>query len=181
MSVNQLKSNSSANGAHIASSISELHERYHFQLLCSMLTFVRNHETVQDVTAAAFADAFEHFDQFRGESSFYTWLYTIAANKAREWLRSHRTISLDALEGPEPEALRVSDAPLEHLEQSEYSHSLKQALSQVPKRYRRPLVQHFITGRLVKQIACTERVPLGTVLSRLFKAKRLLRRAWNAG
>jgi RNA polymerase sigma-70 factor (ECF subfamily) len=146
-----------------------------------MLTFVRNPEAAQDITAATFAAAFEHFDQFRGESSFYTWLYAIAANNAREWLRSHRTISLDALEGPEPDALRISDAHLEHLEQSEYSHSLQQALSQVPKRYRRPLVQHFIAGRSVKQIACTERVPPGTVLSRLFKAKKLLRRAWNAG
>jgi RNA polymerase sigma-70 factor (ECF subfamily) len=146
-----------------------------------MLTFVRNPEAAQDITAAAFADAFEHLDQFRGASTFYTWLFAIAANNAREWLRSHRTISLDALDGPEPEALRLSDGPLERLEQSEYSLSLKQALSQVPELYRRPLVQRFIGGRSVKQIARTERIPLGTALSRLFKAKRLLRQAWNAG
>src|SRR5262249_16889250 len=163
MSVTQLNLKSSANGAFTGSSFSELHERYHHRLLYAMLTFVRNPEAAQDITAAAFADAFEHFDQFRGASSFYTCLYAISPTNAREWLRSHRTISLDALEGPEPEALKVSDAPLEHLEQSEYRLSLKQALSQVPERYRRPLVQHFIAGRSVKQIACTERVPPGTV------------------
>jgi RNA polymerase sigma-70 factor (ECF subfamily) len=181
MSVNQLKSNPSANGAHIASSFSELHERYHDRLCCSMLTFVSNKEAARDITAAAFATAFEHRDQFRGDSAFYTWLYAIAANKARKWRSARRTVSLDALEGPELEALTVPDATLGNLEKSQDSLRLRQALGQIPERYRRPLVQHLISGHSIKQVARTEGVPLGTMLSRLFKAKRLLRQAWDAG
>src|SRR5262249_52893614 len=115
ISENQLESKSSANGVQTPSSFSELHERYHYRLLCGMLTIVRNEEAAQDITATAFATAFERRDQFHGESSFYTWLYAIAANIARRWLSARRTVSLDALEGPELEALTVSDATLGNL------------------------------------------------------------------
>ena len=181
MSVRQVHSNPSALSVVEASRFSEVHQRYHARLLCAMLGFVHNPEAAKDITAAAFAKAFERLDQFRGESCLYTWLYAIAANEARKWLRAGRTVSLDALQGPEPEGCTFSDATFDVLEQSDDSRRLQAALHQVPQRYRRPLVKHFMGGQSIKAIARAERIPFGTVLSRIFTGKRLLRQAWEAG
>jgi RNA polymerase sigma-70 factor (ECF subfamily) len=61
----------------------ELHDKYRERLLQGMIGLLRNRDAAEDVTAAAFAAAFENLGQFRGDSSFYTWLYKIALNEAR--------------------------------------------------------------------------------------------------
>src|SRR4029077_5671413 len=117
---------------------------------------------------------------FRGDSSFYTWLYTIALNEARNRARCKVAVSLETLDGLQDPSLQEPDLTAQTLERSEASAEIQQALRGVSAMYRRTLVSHFLDGDPVAQIARRERVPVGTVLSRLFRAKQLLRAAWEA-
>ena len=82
--------------------------------------------------------------------------------------------------GPEPKELIDANLPTAPLEHAELCLKMRKALREIPAVYRRVLTDHFIRGRSVKQIARRDRIPVGTVLSRIFTAKRILRQAWDA-
>jgi RNA polymerase sigma-70 factor (ECF subfamily) len=157
----------------------EWHDHYQNRLLKSMAGIVKDEGCAEDVTAGAIAEAWTKRDQFRGESSLYTWIYRIARNRALDVARQRRTLSLDA-----PELGAAEPAESDHftrdLERAQERHRLRQALRQLPSRYRQVLVEHFIHGSAVKEIARRSEIPLGTALSRIATAKRLLRAAWEA-
>ena len=158
---------------------SELHDQYRGRLLNSMTAVARNREDAEDITATAFAAAFENRSRFRGEAAPQTWLHAIAMNEARNRRRSRR-VSIEPIE--ESEALKIAepDATDRPFEQRECRPQIWKALRRVPRVYRRTLIDRFVPGYSVKQIAKCERIPLGTVLSHIFKAKRLLGLAWQA-
>jgi RNA polymerase sigma-70 factor (ECF subfamily) len=162
-----------------AQAFRELHDNYRDRLVNSMTVRVRNRETAEDITSTAFATAFENLAQFRGDASLYTWVHAIALNEARQWTRRNRGVSLEALESPNGKELCEPAILDETLNHSECGEEVRRALRRVPALYRRLLVDHFICGYSVKQISRRERVPVGTVLSRIFNAKRLLREAWG--
>jgi RNA polymerase sigma-70 factor (ECF subfamily) len=173
MSVNQ------QNGKADADHFTHLHSQYRDRLLNSMAGMVRDREAAEEITAAAFAKAFEKRDGFRGQSSLYTWIYSIALNEARQQLSRKRLVSLDALEQP-PAAFIVNDHFEEMSESSAHSLKLRKALRRLPAIYRNILVDHFVRGYRTKQIARHRQIPVGTVLSRIHTGKRLLRAAWEA-
>jgi RNA polymerase sigma-70 factor (ECF subfamily) len=88
-------------------------------------------------------------------------------------------VSLESLTGPEPRALIECDSVADTLEGSECHLRLRKALKNLPAVYRRVLADHFVRGQSTKQIARREGIPLGTVLSRIFTAKRILRQAFE--
>jgi RNA polymerase sigma-70 factor, ECF subfamily len=161
-----------------AQSFSTLHDQYRGRVLSSMIAVARNREEAEDITATAFVAAFKNLHSFRGESSLQTWIHAIALNEARNRRRSPR-ILLESIE--ESDAFQVADpdATVAAFEQRECCPQIWKALNRVPRFYRRVLIDRFVRGYSMKQIAKHHRVPLGTVLSRLFKAKRLLRSAWK--
>jgi RNA polymerase sigma-70 factor (ECF subfamily) len=156
----------------------EVHEKYRERLINSMTAIVRDRDTAEDITATAFATAFEKLESFRGESSLYTWVYSIALNAVRRQRSKKSAISLDALESAPPE-LATHDHWDDFQDRSAQTLKSRKALGAIPPAHRRVLVDHFIHGRPVKAIARRERIPVGTVLSRIFTAKRRLREAWN--
>ena len=162
-----------------ADRFSDLHNEYRDRLLNSMTGVVRDREAAEEITATALAKAYEKRNSFRGESSLYTWVYAIAMNEARQRQRQNRLVSLDALEFPLP-ALIAEDRFDEALDRSRRTLQLRKALRSLPAIYRRVLVDHFVHGYPVKRIARQSRMPVGTVLSRIFTAKRLLRAAWES-
>jgi RNA polymerase sigma-70 factor (ECF subfamily) len=143
-----------------------------------MLSVARNQEEAEDITAWAFATAYKKRKDFRGESSFYSWLYRIALRQA--WTLTHRkrVVSLEEIEGFEPKALIEPDLLDQTLDRQQCCHRIRAALRRLPAIYRRTLVEHFVRGHKVREIAQQERIPVGTVLSRLFKGKRILQQAW---
>jgi len=154
------------------------HDRYRPRLLNSMTAVVRNRDTAEDVTAAALTAAWRHLHQFRGESSLWTWVYRVALNEASAARRERaRFSSIDAANAPEPSE---PDLLAQALERSECCEKIRGALRQIPALYRRVLTDHFVRGYSIERIARQHKVPVGTVLSRIFKAKRLLRAAWEA-
>jgi RNA polymerase sigma-70 factor (ECF subfamily) len=157
----------------------DLHKAYHDRLLSSITSVVRDRDAAEEITAAAFAKALEHLATFRGEASFYTWLHAIASNEARHYWRRNRGVSLESITGPTLAALIVCDSATDQLEQSVDRRRLQTAIRRIPPDYRRALKDHFVRGYSTRQIARRERIPLGTVLSRIFTAKKLLRRVWE--
>lgn len=155
------------------------HDQYRPRLLESMAALVKDRDTAEDIAATALATAFENIDQFRGDAEFGTWLHRIALNEAHNRMRCKRGVSLDALGRAAfiecSEADRVSD----DLEHSESCQKLSHALDHLPAIHRQALVDHFVHGYSIKQVARRRRVPLGTVLSRISTAKRLLRAEWD--
>ena len=156
-----------------------LYRQYAERLLGSLTRTTRNHDQAEEIAAAAFKTAFENRAGFRGESSFYTWLHAIALNEFRSAWRARQSIVandqvLDSA-GSDSGNLAVE---LEHREDNERLH---QALQRLPAKQRHALLGHFIHGYSVKRLAEIERVPAGTILSRIHSGKRLLRRAWSAG
>ena len=157
-----------------------LHHTYHDRLQASVLSCVRNREEAEDITSAAFEAAFANRESFRAEAAPTTWLHAIALNKLRRSREQRKTVSLDVFNDELPSRLVVPDLSEETEHRSECRARLLRTLRQIPAIYRRVLIEHFITGRSVREIAGRERIPLGTVLSRIFTAKRLLREAWEA-
>jgi len=158
---------------------SEMHDRYRGLLLNSMIAVARNREEAEDITATAYAAAFKNLDSFRGEASLYTWIHAIALNEARNRRRG-QVRPLESIDRLEAKELSEPDLLTQKLERADCCVRIREALRRVPRLYRETLVDHFVRGNSVRQMAKCYRIPIGTVLSRLFTAKRLLRAAWEA-
>lgn len=149
-------------------------------VLRHMTVVLRNREDAEDVTSAAFAAAWRSFDRFRGESSFSTWVSAIAMNEAMNLKRRKRMVVLESIDDERSMALAEPDVLEVTLERSDCIRKIRRVLCRVPVVYRRALGDHFISGLSIRQIARHQRIPQGTVLSRIFKGKQFLRAAWAA-
>ena len=158
-------------------------QQYRERLIDSLRSSGRRATEAEDLASSAFAKAYERLDQFRGNSSFYTWLYRIAVN---EWHHARRVVagvSLDELthgdEAGLPPALAEPDPVGQDLANRVRQVQIKQAVSFVPRPYRQMLQWHFIRGLSCDSMARRLKIPAGTVMSRLFKAKGLFQQAWE--
>ena len=158
----------------------EFHDGCRDRVFFGIRGYVGNRDEAEDVTAAAFATAYQKRESFRGEASFYTWVYRIALNQVHSALRANRTVSLDAMTGFEPKSLVEPDLMDQAFDKAACCRMLRRVLKQLPAKYRGALIDHFVRGYSTKQIAKLQGIPVGTVLSRIFNAKRALRRAWEA-
>jgi RNA polymerase sigma-70 factor (ECF subfamily) len=150
---------------------------YQDRLYNSLLRVVGSAEDAGDIVQDAFVQAFTKLDTFRGSSAFYTWLYRIAFNLAMSRARRERkTVSLDglkALAGSEP--VDGQPAPEASLEQREDVELVHAALAELSTEYRTILVLREIDGCRYEEIAEILDLPVGTVRSRLFRARMALR------
>jgi len=145
-----------------AGEFQNLHGQHYQRLLGSMTRVTRNAATAEDVTAAAFAKAYENRTALRSPQSFYGWVYTIALNNFRHEYRI------------------VADGDhVQNLERNEFRTKLRVALRRMPAMHRKILVDHVVNHVPVKRLATRYRIPLGTALSRIARGKALLRQAWG--
>ena len=134
--------------------------------------YVRDAEEVQDVAQEAFIKAYRALPRFRGESAFYTWLYRIAINTAKNHLvaKSRRPPSADV---DADEADHRDDADL--LRDGETPEAnLARALSDLPDDLRSALTLREFDGLSYEQIAEVLECPVGTVRSRIFRAREFI-------
>jgi RNA polymerase sigma factor (sigma-70 family) len=158
-------------------------EQYRQRLTDHLLAMGSSELDAEDIVSTAFMRAYEKLGQFRGESTFYTWLYRIAQNEAIHLHRPRPSVSLEemtcdgntAVEPSLCQPDRVGEEVSSALNQKE-AHAMLRA---VPRPYRSMLDLHFLRGQSYQAIARKERIPLGTVMSRLFKARKLLQQAWK--
>ncbi len=127
----------------------------------------------EDVAQEAFLRAFESLKKFRGESGFFTWLYRIAVNEALRARKRRNFAPLEAVpeaESPRPE-LPDEDGPS--------LAALERLLGRLSDEFRSIVVLRDIEGLSYQDIAETLEIPMGTVESRLFRARRELRELWK--
>ncbi|OHB78265.1 MAG: RNA polymerase subunit sigma-70 [Planctomycetes bacterium RBG_16_64_10] len=160
----------------------ELVTKYQNRLYNTMVQVVGSVEDAQDVVQEAFVQAFVTLDRFRRASAFYTWLYRIAFNTAMSQKRRRRpTASVEetrARTGDDP----VDEAPPpdRRMLQAERVAQVRAALAMLSEEHRAILVLREIDGRPYDEIAEILALPIGTVRSRLHRARLQLREQLSA-
>jgi RNA polymerase sigma-70 factor, ECF subfamily len=162
-------------GEHAAFRI--LVERYQERIRNLIYSIFHQTEVVDDLSQDVFIKAYEALPQFRFQSSFYTWLYRIAVNKSRDELRKRkvrRWFSLQTmLEASDKEL--VSKLVVEPLDR-EPQELLAAALKSLPEKYRIAVILKDIDGLSYEEIAEVMECEIGTVKSRLSRARAMLRK-----
>lgn len=163
-------------------SFGRLVHRYQDRLFHAMVHLAGGVEDAHDIVQDAFTQAFVKLDSFRGASAFYTWLYRIAFNVAASRRRRARpTVSTDRNRASDDGADRVvqvvdpREAPHERLEQQERAERVHAALATLPDEFRQVMVLREMDGCSYEVIAEILDLPVGTVRSRLHRARTQMR------
>ena len=154
-----------------------------YQLRVSKLVsrFLRNQSDVPDVVQDAFIKAYRALPNFRGESAFYTWLYRIAINTAKNHLvaqaRKSPANSIDAQEAEDygaSEWLKEYVSPEREALATELNAVIHQAMADLPPDLREAITLREIEGLSYEDIAAVMDCPIGTVRSRIFRAREAI-------
>ena len=155
----------------------QLVQKYQDRLYNTMVHVVGSVEDSRDIVQDAFVQAFLKLETFRQTSAFYTWLYRIAFNAAATRYRQRRPVAsverLHEASGEEPVDGRAG--PVECAEQEERRRQVQQAIATLSEEYRAILVLREIDGCCYETIAEVLELPVGTVRSRLHRARLQLR------
>ncbi len=156
-------------------------ERYQRKVYAVALGMLKDKEEAMDVSQDAFVKVYKYLDHFKGDSSFYTWLYRITANICIDRIRKRggaehvefdESVATDASEA-RIGALgsRLGTNPQKSALRRELAEKIQEALAQVPEKHRAILLLREIEGMSYEDLARTLEIPKGTVMSRLFHAR----------
>ena len=156
--------------------------KYQRRLARLISRFVRDGTEVEDVTQEAFIKAYRALPGFRGESAFYTWLYRIGINTAKNNLLAFKrrvptTTIFDSEEAEsfeEASLLREVDTPENELMSKQVVNVVNSSLEQLPDDLRIALTLREIEGLSYEEIADVMNCPIGTVRSRIFRAREAI-------
>jgi len=162
-----------------AEAFADLVRKYQDRLYNTVYRIVGNAEDARDLVQDSFVQAYRSLDRFHGDAAFYTWLYRIAVNAAISHKRRHRvTVPFDSGReqgGFEPADDSANSEPSGRMEQDERDRQVREALDGLPAEYRAVLVLKEIDGQKYEAIAQALNCPIGTVRSRLHRARLELR------
>ena len=141
--------------------------------------YVRDAAEVEDVAQEAFIKAYRALPGFRGDSAFYTWLYRIGINTAKNYLvaqgrRAPTSTGFDAEEAEgfdDAALLRDINTPESLLMTKQIGETVNAAMAALPEELRRAIMLREIDGLSYEEIAATMDCPIGTVRSRIFRAR----------
>ncbi len=155
--------------------------RYQHRVLKLVTRYLRDPVEAEDIAQEAFIKAYRALPSFRGESAFYTWLYRIAANTAKNVLVSSRRRLVDYnldMQDPEDYAAQVllkdSDTPEGMLLTEEIRQTVTAAMQQLPDDLREAITLRELEGLSYEEIAEVMECPVGTVRSRIFRAREAI-------
>lgn len=156
--------------------------KYQRKIVRLISRLVRDPAEVEDVAQEAFIKAYRAIPQFRGESAFYTWLYRIAINSAKNYLasqgrRAPTSTETDAEEAEtfgDGELLRDINTPESVLMSKQIAQTVNAAMAALPEELRAAISLREIEGLSYEEIAEIMNCPIGTVRSRIFRAREAI-------
>lgn len=155
--------------------------KYQHKIMSVISRYIRNPDEVQDVAQDTFVRAWRALPKFRGDSAFFTWLYRIAINTAKNHLvaRSRRPPDTDVdIEDAQflesADGLRDADSPLGHALSAEIEATVHRALEALPDEMRTAVMLREFDGLSYEEIAQVMDCPVGTVRSRIFRGREAI-------
>jgi RNA polymerase sigma-70 factor (ECF subfamily) len=152
--------------------------KYEQKIVNLVMRYVRDPEEALDISQEAFIKAYRALPRFRGDSAFYTWLYRIAVNTAKNFLAAQRRRPMDVeldLQDPEQYSLHAKLKEMDTPEGVTLSHELQEtlerAIAALPDDLRTAVILRELDGMSYEEIAQTMDCPVGTVRSRIFRAR----------
>ena len=157
--------------------------QYQDRLVFSVYKFLKDYELAQDIAQEAFVKAFKNIEKFRGDSSFYTWIYRIAINTAKNLLsskaRSSEVYDDEIMELKLSESAVTTENPENILEAEELRSKMMDALQSLPDDIRTTLSLREFDGLSYEEIAKVQNCPIGTVRSRIHKGREILDKTFS--
>jgi len=160
----------------------QLVRRYQERIYATVYHMTSNHEDANDLVQETFVKAYRALKSFKGDSSFYTWIYRIAVNKTINFLKQRKNrihLSLDDVDfnaenDPDLVALVSEKTPRRDLNLSELQEKLNSAMLKLSEHHRMVVTLHDIQGLSHEEIGAIMDCNVGTVRSRLFYARQQL-------
>ncbi len=155
--------------------------KYQHKVIKLVSRYVRDSSEALDVAQEAFIKAYRAISSFRGESAFYTWLYRIAINTAKNYLvaKSRQPVNKESEVG-DPDQFDLAsqltdiDTPEGLILSEEIRQTILQAIEQLPEDLRTAIILRELEGMSYEEIAQAMDCPVGTVRSRLFRAREFI-------
>jgi RNA polymerase sigma-70 factor (ECF subfamily) len=155
--------------------------KYQHKILNLVMRYVKDPSEALDVAQEAFLKAYRAAPSFRGESAFYTWLYRIAINTAKNYLVAARrrpaAVDVDFADTEQFETLTKQsdiDTPERLALTEEIGAAVEAAIQELPEELRTAILLREIEGMSYEEIAATMECPVGTVRSRIFRAREAI-------
>lgn len=156
--------------------------RYQHRVVDIAYKYVGNVSDANDVAQEAFIRAYRALDNFRGDSSFFTWLYRIVTNASKSYLEQHQkmrySVDIDAPDfdmNQDGRGLLTShETPDRLIESDELSEVILQAVNELPEDLKRAIILREVEEMSYEDIAAEMNTPLGTVRSRIFRARQFI-------
>ena len=155
--------------------------KYQHKVIKVIMRYVRDPSEAMDVAQEAFLKAYRAMPRFRGDSAFYTWLYRIAINTAKNHLVAARRRPLDYdLDPQDPDQydmqgrLSDGDTPEGLVLSEEIKDTVNRAIQNLPEDLRTAIILREVEGMTYEEIAQTMECPVGTVRSRIFRAREAI-------
>jgi len=159
----------------------ELVERYQRKILSVAIGMVQNREDALELTQETFVKAYENLPKFKGESSFYTWLYRIVVNLAidsRRRTRRHQTVTLEDKETGEDLIETLPDQesadPYQRARSHQIGERLSEAINELTPDHKAVILLREVEGLSYEDISRVMQCSKGTVMSRLHYARKKL-------
>jgi RNA polymerase sigma-70 factor (ECF subfamily) len=157
-----------------------LFDQYHRRAFAVALGVVKNQHDALDIMQEAFVKVHKHIGSFHGNSSFYTWLYRIVMNLAIDHVRRARKVTefddsvrKNDVAGDGSTLPRIEDEnPSKTVVRKELSARIQAALATLPEYHRAVIILREVDGLSYEEMAKVLKVPKGTIMSRLFHARR---------
>ncbi len=155
--------------------------KYQHRIVSLIGRYVNDPSESLDVAQEAFIKAYRAIDNFRGDSAFYTWLYRIAINTAKNWLvaRNRRppASDIDAVDAEQYDMdsrLKDRSTPERELLREEIEKTVHDTIGALPEDLRTAIILREMEGMSYEEIATTMDCPIGTVRSRIFRAREAI-------
>ena len=157
--------------------------QYQDRLVFSVYKFLKDYELAQDIAQEAFVKAFKNIEKFRGDSSYYTWIYRIAINTAKNLLsskaRNSEVYDDEITELKLSESAVTTENPENILEAEELRSKMMDAIQSLPDDIRTTLSLREFDGLSYEEIAKVQNCPIGTVRSRIHKGREILDKTFS--